>query len=91
LKNSTVIAASNELAFCDLDEGKALIDLSTGAYFKLNSTASYFCSLVAKPQVFGNVISEMSTHFDVDPRVLETDLIQLIDTLAAQGLISVKE
>lgn len=86
----TILKASSNAAACELDGGAAVLDLSTGVYFKLNSTASYFYSILEQPISLSVAIQKMTDHFDVDELVLESDIRLLADDLLNKGLIVIE-
>lgn len=90
IEDNLVVKRAPQLAACELDGGSAVIDLTTGSYFKLNSSAAFIYSLLDAPKSFGAILSAMSDHFDAEDSVLDADLRQLVTQLTSEGLIVIE-
>lgn len=66
------------------------MDLTSGVYFKLNSTASFFFSILEQPTSYLSALAQMQDHFDVDSEVLKMDCDVLANELLEKGLIVIE-
>ena len=87
--DSTVVAAKGQVA-ADLGKETVILHLKNAFYYGLNEMGTRVWNLIQNPRkVFGirNVLVE---KYDVDPKLCERDVVALLEDLAAEGLIEVK-
>lgn len=74
-----------------VDDETLLFDSATELFFSLNDTGAMMWEVMADHNDLANVHSELVEAFDVDPSVIENDLIAFAGLLAEQGLLVVSE
>ena len=87
LNDSIVIP--DDVLFRELDGEAVLLNLKTGTYFGLNPVATRMWQLMAEQRSLARVLETMVREYEVDPQVLENDLLELSRQLCAGGLCQV--
>jgi hypothetical protein len=82
----TVVAVKDQLS-CDLGDEAVILGIKTGAYFGLNETASFIWSRLQEPVRLSALRDQIVEAYEVDPHLCEKDLRELIEGLAARGLV----
>ena len=83
------IAVANDVLFRELDGEAVLLNLKTGIYFGLNGVATRMWELIAQRGSLARVLDALADEYDVEPRVLETDLLDLGRQLCDSGLCEI--
>lgn len=85
----SVIAAKGQVS-CDLGGDTAILNLSSGIYYALNRVASEIWRIVQEPTTIDDIRRMLVDEYDVQSSRCESDLLGLIEDLAAAGLIEVQ-
>ena len=83
------IAVADDVLFRELDGEAVLLNLQTGIYFGLNAVATRMWQLIADERSLARVLDALSDEYDAEPRVLESDLLDLGRQLCANGLCEI--
>ena len=83
------IAVADDVLFRELDGEAVLLNLKTGVYFGLNGVATRMWALIADPHSLARVADALAAEYDVEPRTLETDLLDLGRQLCDGGLCQI--
>lgn len=75
-----------DVLFRELDGEAVLLNLKTGTYFGLDAVATRMWQLIAEQHALTRVLDSIAGEYDVEPQVLETDLLELGRKLCASGL-----
>ena len=67
----------------------ALVDSESGVYYGLDPVGARIWNLLADWNTAGEIRSILLAEYDVDPKQLERDLMNLFDELFSKGLIEV--
>lgn len=70
-----------------LGDEMVLLNLETGYYFGLNPTGARLWELISEGQGLEDAGPVLMAEYDVDERVLNVDLENLVGELLARGLI----
>lgn len=84
----TAFTIPDTVVFRELDGEAVLLNLDSGQYFGLNTVGTRIWQLLAEFRRPQAVLDALLTEFDVAPAELETDMLQLLEQLAAHGLIA---
>ena len=87
---STVVTAKEQL-WCDLAGEAAILNLRNGVYYGLNPVGARVWNLIQTSRTVIEVRETLLNEYDVDPDRCEQDLLALLQKLATQGLIEVKD
>ena len=82
--------ASTDQVSCDLAGEAAILNLKNSVYYGLDTVGARVWTLVQEPITVGAVRDAMLREYDVEPERCERDLIDLLQKLAAEGLIAIK-
>jgi hypothetical protein len=81
--------ASTDQVSCDLAGEAAILNLKNSVYYGLDTVGARVWTLVQEPITVGAVRDAMVREYDVEPERCERDLIDLLEKLAAEGLIAI--
>lgn len=85
-----VVAARDQVS-CDLGSEAAILQLETGVYYTLDAVGARIWSLLQQPTRIEQLRDTLLSEYDVAPDRLERDLTGLLDDLAAEGLIEIRD
>ncbi len=90
LRSSIVVAARGQIA-CDLAGEVAILDVKSGIYYCLNAVGARIWNLIHEPRTVNEVRDTLLEEYVVEPYRCESDLLALLQELAAKRLIEVKD
>jgi hypothetical protein len=88
--DSTVAAAKEQIS-CELGEEGVVLHLGLGTYFGLNQVGNAVWNLVQQPRTVAEVRDHLLRHYQVAPAECEQDLLELLEDMAAAGLLEVSD
>jgi hypothetical protein len=74
----------------DLAGEAAILSLTSSAYYGLNAVGARIWELIREPQTVQQVRDRLLAEYDVDAGRCEADLIALLQELAAEGLVEIR-
>jgi hypothetical protein len=89
LRDSIVKIAKEQVA-CDLAGEVVILGLQSGQYFSLNTVGARIWNLIQEPKTVGALLESVLEEYDVEPNLLERDLLALLDKMAINELIEVE-
>ncbi len=90
LAPSSIVCASADQVSCDLDGEAAILDLKQGVYYGLNTVGAAVWALIAEPRRVDEIERAVLAEFDVTPEQCHRDLYELLNELAARGLLRIE-
>ncbi len=81
------VRVSEDVVFREIDGEAVLLELKTGIYFGLNPVGTRIWSLLTENDSLQRVFETMQAEYEVSAEQLEQDLLNLVGTLLAKGLI----
>src|SRR2546425_7350428 len=87
--SSRVMAAQDQVS-SDLGGEAAILQLTSGVYYGLNSVGARIWALLQQPRTVGDIRDTLLAEYDVTPERLERDLLALLSSLLAERLIEVR-
>jgi hypothetical protein len=87
----TMVQASPNQVSCDLDGEAAILNLQSGVYYGLDPVGATVWKLIEQPCSIGSIRDAMLEKFEVDAERCEADLFELLDKLAREGLIEIRD
>jgi hypothetical protein len=90
ITTATTVVASKDQVFCDLAGEAAILNLKNSVYYGLDPVGARIWALVQEPVTVSSVRDVILHEYDVEPEQCEHDLLDLLQKLAAQGLIAVE-
>jgi hypothetical protein len=88
--DSTVVAAKDQVS-SDLGGEVAILDLKAGVYYGLDAVGARIWSLIQEPRTVNEIRNILLEEYEVEPERCERDLLVLLQRLADEGLIEVKD
>jgi hypothetical protein len=83
------VAISEDVLSRDLEGEAVILNLESGTYFGLDKVGTRIWSLLQKNGSLRRVFEAAQDEYDVDPEMLERDLLRLVQELRAKGLLSI--
>jgi hypothetical protein len=71
----------------ELDGETILLNLDTGIYFGLDKVGTDVWRAILAAGTLEEALGRVQSEYDVDPAVLRTDFLRLVDELLAKGLL----
>lgn len=87
---SSIVVVRGDQVSRDLDGEAAVLNLSTGMYYGLNSVGARIWGLLGEPKTVIEILDALLTEYDVDATRCQSDLVRILNELAEAGLIEVK-
>jgi len=78
-----------EAAHQGVGEEAILINLTTGSYYSLNDTGAMFWELLDGQRTIAACAEAIAEEYEVEPAVVEADLLELATLFEEEGLIVV--
>jgi len=88
---NSLVQASPAQVSCDLGGEAAILNLDTGAYYGLDPVGARIWSFLATPTTIARLRDSILAEYDVDAARCEQDLVHLVQTLHAHGLVTVHD
>jgi Coenzyme PQQ synthesis protein D (PqqD) len=89
LSGQATVVVSKDQVSCDLAGEAAILNLKNGVYYGLDPVGARIWNLVQEPKTFAELRDTLLAEYEVEAPRLESDLRDLLDKLAEQGLIEV--
>ncbi len=87
MQANTILARAENTTF-EVVAGEAiLIDLNTGTYFSLNKVGTEFWVLLDGEQTVAQHAETIAARYGVDAAIVQADLLELADKMAADHLV----
>jgi len=86
LLTQTVVAVQDQVS-CDLGGESVILALKAGVYYGMNPLGTFIWNLIQKPIKINNLRDRILEEYQVEPGQCERDLVALMKTLLANGLI----
>ena len=83
------VRVGKDVMFRELDGEAVLLNLESGKYYGLDPVGARIWSLLATPKTVARVRDSVLAEYEVDAARCESDLLALLDALAAAGLVLV--
>lgn len=88
--DSTVVAAGDQVS-TDLGGEVAILNLEAGEYFGLDEVGKRVWELVQEPRRVSGIRDALLEEYDVEPERCEWDVISLLQEMADEDLIEVRD
>lgn len=86
----SLIVASKEQVSTDLGEEAVILNLKTGVYHGLDAVGARIWNLLAETGRVNDILDALLKEYEVEPDRCERDLLALLQKLADEGLIEVR-
>lgn len=86
---ATIVVASKDQMSANVDGTVVIAGLRKGNYYGLSSVGARVWQLVQVPVAVSEIGAVIGEEYHVSPERCEADLLELLESMAAQGLIEV--
>ncbi|HST36151.1 MAG TPA: PqqD family peptide modification chaperone [Allosphingosinicella sp.] len=90
LDGGSVVARSEALLTAEVDGELIAMSVDQGACYGMNPVGTRIWALLAEPRTIDSLCDQLAEDYDVDPATCRRDVLDLLDTLAAEKLVTVK-
>lgn len=88
--NDMLVRRTGELIETEVDGELVALHVDNGTCYGFNGTATRIWGMIEQPRRVSELKAELLREFDVDPATCETQLKELLDELAADGLVEIR-
>ena len=85
-----MVQRCGEMIEAEVDGELVALHVDKGTCYGFNGTATRIWGMIEQPKRLSELKEELLSEFDVDPETCETQLRELLDELAADGLIETR-
>jgi hypothetical protein len=89
-ERSTVVAAKEQVS-SDLGGEVAILNLDAGMYYGLDDVGARIWDLVQEPRLASDIQAVIKEEYDVEPARAERDVLALLQGLAEENLIEIRD
>lgn len=82
------VRIGDDTVFRELSGEAVLLQLDAGMYYGLDTVGTRLWQLIADRGRLRDVLEQARREFDVDPLILERDLLALVEQLAEKNLVT---
>lgn len=86
---SSVVQAVPDQVAANLAEEAVILNLTDGIYYGLNPVGARIWNLIQTPRTVQEVQGILIQEYEVEPQRCRVDLLELLQKLAAKGLITI--
>ena len=86
----SVVVIAPEQFSSDLGGEAAILSLTSSAYYGLNAVGARIWELIREPRTVQHVRDRLLAEYEVEAGRCESDLIALLQELAAEGLVEIR-
>ncbi|MDJ0616030.1 MAG: PqqD family peptide modification chaperone [Calothrix sp. MO_192.B10] len=91
ISSHSIIVVSQEQVFSNLSEDAIILDMKSGTYYGLDEVGASIWNLIQQPKTVEEIKKAMLEEYEVEPEQCEQGILALLEELAVQGLIEVKD
>jgi hypothetical protein len=88
--NDLLVRRTGEMIETEVDGELVALHVDNGTCYGFNGTATRIWAMIEQPRRLSELTGELTREFDVDSATCEAQLRDLLDELAADGLVEIK-
>jgi hypothetical protein len=85
-----MVRRTGEMIEAEVDGELVALHVDNGTCYGFNGTATRIWAMIEQPRRLSELKEELLQEFDVDPSTCEAQLKDLLDELAADGLVEIR-
>lgn len=85
-----IVRRTGEMIETEVDGELVALHVDNGTCYGFNGTATRIWAMIEQPRRLSELKEELLREFDVDPSTCEAQLKDLLDELAADGLVEIR-
>jgi hypothetical protein len=86
----SVVTAAKDRIWCEMGGEAVILNLDSGVYYGLNTIGARVWKMIQEPKAVSELLSSLLETYDVAPERCATDLLSLLQDLAANELIVIE-
>jgi coenzyme PQQ synthesis protein D (PqqD) len=91
LSSASVVARSDGFIAADVDDEVVALSIEHGTCYGFNQIGSRIWNLLVRPARVGDLCTTLVTEYAVDPEVCERQVLDLLEELRTEGMITTPE
>lgn len=84
----SIVSRKSGILNADVGDEVVLMSVDAGQYYGLDDIASKVWHRLAESTCVADLVRDLSTAYEGDPTVIETDVLRLLETLGEMELIT---
>lgn len=84
------VGISSDVIFQEIAGECVLLNMSSEQYFGLDDVGTYIWQLLLEHGRTDTVLAQMQAYYEADPETLRSDLVEFIEKLRDEGLLTVE-
>ncbi len=89
LPDSTVVKSSGQVS-TDLGKEVIILGVDSEEYYSLEEVGARIWGLIREPKTVRNILDTLLNDYDVEPKRCERDLLAVLQEMADEGLIEIR-
>lgn len=85
-----IVVATKEQVSCALGEESAILNMKNSVYYGMDAVGTRVWKLLQQPKTVSELRDAIVDEYDVEPERCERDLLQLLEQMRVEGLITVR-
>lgn len=85
----TVVVASKDLVYTELDDGVTILSMTDGMYYGMNTVGAKIWRMIQEERKAFDILQSLLSQYNVEPGQCERDLLGLLNKMFARGLVEV--
>lgn len=85
-----LVRRTGEMIETEVDGELVALHVDNGTCYGFNGTATRIWAMIEQPRRLSELTGELTREFDVDAETCEAQLKELLDELAADGLVEIR-
>jgi hypothetical protein len=81
------VTVPDDVLISNLQDESVILNLDRERYYGLDNVGTRFLSVLTTSESIESAYERLRDEYDVDPQILRTDLLALIENLIDQGLL----
>ena len=90
LDGGSVVVRSDALLTAEVDGELIAMSVDQGACYGMNPVGTRIWALLAEPRSIDSLCDQLVQEYDVDPAICRRDVVDLLEALSAEQLVTVK-
>lgn len=88
-RNSTIVKSSGQVS-TDLGKEVIILGINSEEYYSLEEVGARIWGLIQEPKTVMDILDTLSNDYDVEPKRCERDLLAVLQEMADEGLIEIR-
>lgn len=87
----TLVCATKENVFCELDGESVILNMADGVYYGLNAVGHRIWEFIQQPRRLNEITAALEAEFEVETEQCRADVVELLSQLAEKGLVTIDD